>query len=99
MTPPLHVRSRRSFLARMLGAIWSGASVLEQAFLRAAQARAQSKDQLPTLFDIEKAADGVYAAIARPRAIINCNAVIFENSRDLLIVDAHAAPSAVFALV
>jgi cyclase len=99
MTPSVHVHSRRGFLARTLGAIWSGASVLEQAFLRAAQARAQSKDQLPTLFDIEKTADGVYAAIARPRAIINCNAVIFENSRDLLIVDAHAAPSAVFALV
>jgi glyoxylase-like metal-dependent hydrolase (beta-lactamase superfamily II) len=73
--------------------------MLERATLRAAQARAQSKAELPTLFDLEKVADGVYAAIARGRAIINSNAVIFENANDLLIVDAHASPSAVFALV
>jgi glyoxylase-like metal-dependent hydrolase (beta-lactamase superfamily II) len=73
--------------------------MLERATLRAAQARAQSRAPLPALFDIEKVADGVYAAIARGRAIINCNAVIFENANGLLIVDAHAAPSAVYALV
>jgi glyoxylase-like metal-dependent hydrolase (beta-lactamase superfamily II) len=73
--------------------------MLERATLRAAQARAQSRAPLPTLFDIEKIADGVYAAIARGRAIINSNAVVFENANDLLIVDAHAAPSAVYALV
>jgi cyclase len=95
----VHHHSRRGFLARTLGAAWFGASLLERASLRAAQARAQSKQQLPQLFDIEKAADGVYAAVARGRAIINCNAVIFENADGLLIVDAHAAPSAVYALV
>ena len=94
-----HSHSRRGFLAQTLGAAWLGASMLERATLRAAQARAQSKARLPTLFDIEKVADGIYAAIARGRAIINCNAVIFENEKDLLIVDAHAAPSAVYALV
>jgi glyoxylase-like metal-dependent hydrolase (beta-lactamase superfamily II) len=36
---------------------------------------------------------------ARGRALINCNAAIFENDKDLLIVDAHSAPSAVSALV
>ena len=95
----MHVHSRRGFLAQTLGAAWLGASILERASLLAAQARAQSKKNLPVLFDIEKVADGVYGAIARGRAIINCNAVIFENARDLLIVDAHAAPSAVYALV
>lgn len=95
----MHVHSRRGFLARTLGAAWLGASVLEKASLRAAQARAQSKGEQPTLFDLERVADGVYGAIARGRAIINCNAVVFENVNDLLIVDAHAAPSAVFALV
>jgi cyclase len=95
----MQVHSRRGFLASTLGAAWLGASMLERATLRAAQARAQSRAPLPTLFDIEKVADGVYAAIAHGRAIINCNAVIFENSNDLLIVDAHAAPSAVYALV
>ena len=95
----MHVHSRRGFLATTLGAAWVGASMLERSVLRAAQARAQSRTELPTLFDIEKVADGVYAAIARGRAIINSNAVIFENANDLLIVDAHAAPSAVYALV
>ncbi|HKA01596.1 MAG TPA: hypothetical protein VKE70_34020, partial [Candidatus Solibacter sp.] len=95
----MHRHSRRGFLARTLGAAWSGASLLERAALVAAQARAQSRAALPTLFDIEKLADGVYAAIARGRAIINSNAVIFENAVDLLIVDAHAAPSAVYSLV
>src|SRR5262249_32208109 len=51
------------------------------------------------LFDIEKVAEGIYAAVARGRTLINCNAAIFENENDLLIVDAHSAPSAVFALV
>jgi len=95
----MHRHSRRGFLARTLGAAWTGASLLERAAFVAAQARAQSRAPLPTLFDIEKLADGVYAAIARGRAIINSNAVIFENATDLLIVDAHAAPSAVYSLV
>ena len=91
--------SRRGFLARMLGAAWSGATLLERSALVAARARAQSRAPLPQLFDIEKVADGVYAAIARGRALINSNSVIFENADDLLIVDAHAAPSAVYSLV
>jgi cyclase len=95
----VHTHSRRGFMARTFGAAWLGAGVLERASLLAAQARAQSKKPLPVLFDIEKIADGVYGAIAHGRAIINCNAVIFENAKDLLIVDAHAAPSAVYALV
>jgi glyoxylase-like metal-dependent hydrolase (beta-lactamase superfamily II) len=94
----MHNHSRRGFLARTLGAAWAGASLMERATLRAAQARAQSKGPLPILFDIEKIADGVYAAIARGRALINSNAVIFENANHLLIVDAHAAPSAVYSL-
>lgn len=95
----MHSHSRRGFLSRMLGAAWAGASLLERASFVAARARAQSKEPLPTLFDIEKPAEGVYAAVARGRALINSNAAIFENEKDLLIVDAHAAPSAVFALV
>ena len=95
----MHVNSRRGFLASTLGTAWLGASMLERATLRAAQARAQSRARLPRLFDLEKVAEGVYGAIARGRAILNCNAVIFENANDLMIVDAHAAPSAVYALV
>jgi cyclase len=95
----LHSHSRRGFLARVLGGAWTGASLLERAAWIAVRARAQSKEPLPVLFDIEKVAGGVYAAVARGRALINSNAAIFENEKDLLIVDAHSAPSAVFALV
>jgi cyclase len=82
-----------------MGAAWSGASLLERAALVAARARAQSRAALPALFEIERVADGIYAAVANGRALINCNAAIFENAHDLLIVDAHSAPSAVHALV
>jgi cyclase len=83
----------------MLGGAWAGASLLERAAIVAARARAQSNQPLPVLFDIEKVADGIYGAVARGRALINCNAAIFENEKDLLIVDAHSTPSAVYALV
>ena len=95
----MHVPSRRGFLKRTLGACWTGAALLEQAVFRAAQARAQATPGLPALFDLEKVADGVYAAVARPATLINCNAAIFENTNDLLIVDSHSKPSAVISLV
>ncbi len=91
--------SRRGFLAKVLGACWAGATLLEQAVFRAAHARAQAAQPLPTLFDLEKLAEGVFAAIARPQAIVNCNAAIFENDSDVLIVDAHSKPGAVASLV
>lgn len=71
---------------------------MEQASLRAAAARAQAgsavKAPLPRLFDIEKAAQGAWLAKARPAALINCNAAIFEQSGGLLVVDTHSKPSA-----
>lgn len=75
----MHVHSRRGFLARTLGASWAAASLIEQSVLRAAQARAQARaSSQPILFDLEKMAEGVYAALAKPQALLNCNAVIFE---------------------
>lgn len=95
----MHAPSRRGFLAQTLGASWLGASLMERAMLVAAQARAEAQSApQPTLFDIEKMADGVYAALARPQPQVNCNAVIFENANDILIVDAHSKSSAVAAL-
>jgi cyclase len=95
----MHVHSRRGFLARTLGASWAAASLIEQSVLRAAQARAQARaSSQPILFDLEKMAEGVYAALAKPQALLNCNAVIFENAADILIVDAHSKSSAVAAL-
>ena len=95
--------SRRGFLKRTLGTAWAGAALMEQASLRAAAARAQAgaagKTALPRLFDIEQAAPGAWLAKARPAALINCNAAIFEQSGGLLVVDTHSKPSAAAALV
>ncbi|MFN7922500.1 MAG: MBL fold metallo-hydrolase [Bryobacteraceae bacterium] len=93
------MRSRRGFLKAVLGPAFAGGSVIDQALFRAVRARAQSNYQLPELFDIEKIADGIYAALARPQTLLNSNAVIFENAEDLLIMDSHSKPSAVASLV
>ena len=94
----MHTSSRRGFLRNVLGPAWVGASVLEQAVFRAALARAQAPSAPADLFALEKVADGIYAAIARPAALINCNAAIFENAADVLIVDTHSKGSAAAAL-
>jgi cyclase len=74
-------------------------ALLAASLLRAGRARAQSAHAPSQLFDIQRLAPGAYAAISRPAAIINCNAMIFENQRDLLIVDSHSKPSASASLV
>ena len=79
---------------RVVGSALAGASALELGFHRAAWARALAPSASAKLFDIEKVADGVYAAIARAQAAINSNAAIFVNSEDVLVVDAHSKPSA-----
>ena len=76
-----------------------GASVLEMGFFRAAIARAQAPTATKKLFDIQKVADGVYFALAHPQALTNCNASIFVNSQDVLVVDAHSKPSAAASLI
>jgi len=77
----------------------AGASVLEMGFFRAAVARAQAPNAAAQLFDIQKIADGVYFALAHPQAFTNCNAAIFVNSQDVLVVDAHSKPSAAASLI
>ena len=94
-----HHTSRRDFFRRSFGSVLAGASVFEEAFLRAGWARAQSQTAPANLFDIEKVADGVFAALAKPAALTNCNAAIFVLSRDVLVVDAHSKPSAAAALI
>jgi cyclase len=94
-----HNHSRRDFFRRSFGGILAGASVFEEAFLRASWARAQAQTATANLFDIEKVADGVFAALAKPAALTNCNAAIFVLSRDVLVVDAHSKPSAAASLI
>lgn len=78
----------------------AGATVLEMGFFRAAIARAQaSAASGASLFDIQKVADGVYFALAHPQALTNCNAAIFVNAQDVLVVDGHSKPSAAASLI
>jgi cyclase len=95
----MHRHSRRDFFSRAFGGALAGASIVEEAFLRATWARAQAPGASTNLFTIEKVAEGVYAALAKPQALTNCNAAIFVNSQDVLVVDAHSKPSAAAALI
>jgi glyoxylase-like metal-dependent hydrolase (beta-lactamase superfamily II) len=91
--------SRRDFFWKSIGTTLAGASVLELAYHRAAWARAMAPTSDSQLFDIEKVADGVYFARARPQAEINSNSAIFVNSADVLVVDTHSKPSAAASLI
>jgi glyoxylase-like metal-dependent hydrolase (beta-lactamase superfamily II) len=93
------VTSRRDFLRLLMGGALAGASVMELAYHRAAWARAAVPVSGEKLFDIQKAADGVYFAHARPQAQVNCNAAIFVRSKDVVVVDAHSKPSAAASLI
>jgi cyclase len=61
--------------------------------LHGATARAQE------LFDLQKVADGVYAALARPRTPINCNAAVVVYDDGVLVMDTHSRPSSARALI
>ena len=91
--------SRRDFFRVLLGGALAGASILELAYHRAAWARAAAPSSEPDLFDIQKVGNGVYFALARPQALINCNAAIFVRSKDVVVVDAHSKPSAAASLI
>lgn len=94
-----HHHSRRDFFSRAFGGVLLGASVFEEAFLRAAWARAQAPRVSNNLFTIEKVADGVFAALAKPQILINSNAAIFVNSDHVVVLDAHSKPSAAASLI
>jgi glyoxylase-like metal-dependent hydrolase (beta-lactamase superfamily II) len=82
-----------------MGGALAGASVLELGFHRAAWARAAAPAAGGKLFDIQKAANGVFFAHARAQARVNCNAAIFVRSKDVVVVDAHSKPSAAASLI
>jgi cyclase len=94
-----HHHHRRDFFRLCLGSVLAGASIFEEAFVRAGWARAQAQTTNASLFTIEKVADGVFAALAKPQALTNSNAAIFVLDRDVLVVDAHSKPSASAALL
>jgi glyoxylase-like metal-dependent hydrolase (beta-lactamase superfamily II) len=94
-----HHHNRRDFFRHCFGGVLAGATLFEEAFLRAGWARAQAQTANASLFTIEKVADGVFAALAKPQALTNSNAAIFVLDRDVLVVDAHSKPSAAAALL
>jgi glyoxylase-like metal-dependent hydrolase (beta-lactamase superfamily II) len=51
------------------------------------------------LFTFEKVADGVYAAVAKPRNPINCNAAVIVYDDGVVVVDTHSRPSSAKALI
>jgi len=91
--------SRRDFFSRFRQNVLLGSSILQIAMHRAAWAQALAPAASTDLFDIQKVTDDVYFASARPSPVINCNAAIFVNSADVLVVDAHSKPSAAAALI
>ena len=91
-------RTRRGFLASLLGT-WAGAGLVELSAIRATVARAQSAKAPRKLFDIQKVDEGVYSALARPAALTNSNATIFESARHLVVADTHSKASAAAALI
>jgi len=94
-----HAVSRRDFFGRLALGSMAGASILDLAWRRAAWAQAMSPGAPTDLFEIQKVAEGVYFAFARPQVLLNCNAAIFVNSADVLVVDAHSKPSAAAAMI
>src|SRR5215468_2299008 len=94
-----HHHNRRDFFRHCFGGVLAGATIFEEAFLLAGWARAQAQTANAGLFTIEKVADGVFAALAKPQALTNSNAAIFVLDRDVLVVDAHSKPSAAATLL
>lgn len=95
------MHSRRDFLktAGIAGIV--GPALLEESLLAAAQVRAATSAAPASakLFDLEKLAEGVYAAIARPQFYLNSNACVIVNEDDVMVVDTHSKPSAARALI
>ncbi len=96
---PERLRTRRDFLRTLVGTTLAGASMMELAWHRAAWARTAAQGGEAKLFDLQKAADGVFFAHARPQTVINCNAAVFVRSKDVVVVDAHSKPSAAASLI
>jgi glyoxylase-like metal-dependent hydrolase (beta-lactamase superfamily II) len=95
---PERLRTRRDFLRTLMGTTLAGASVMELAWHRAAWARTAAGNE-EKLFDLQKAADGVFFAQAKAQTVINCNAAVFVRSKDVVVVDAHSKPSAAASLI
>jgi cyclase len=96
--------SRRRALGRLkTAALTAAASGLPWgAVVRAvtAEGQAPAAGGAPArLFDLKRVAPGIYGAIAKPTAMLNCNAAVIVNRDHVLVVDTHSKPSAAKALI
>jgi cyclase len=64
-----------------------------------AQAQGATQGAATELFTLQKVADGVYAALAKPRSPINCNAAVVLLGDGVLVVDTHSRPSSARGLI
>lgn len=69
--------------------------LIAAALLAASPLPASAQD----LFTLEKVTDGVYAALAKPRNPINCNAAVVVYDEGVLVVDTHSRPSSARGLI
>jgi cyclase len=97
--PHTHSHTRRDFFGTLVKRTLAGAGLLELGHYRAAWFRSMAATADTQLFDIEKAAPGVFFARARAQALVNANAAIFVNANDVLVVDSHSKPSAAASLI
>jgi hypothetical protein len=95
-THPNASHSRRDFLTSLFAGVL-GAGILQVARHPSAWAQVLFSTATPGQFEIQKVAGDVYFARAQPWALPNSNAVIFVNSADVLVVDAHSHPAAAAA--
>lgn len=74
-------------------------AALAEALRPVPQAASGERGGAADLFRIERVSDGVYAAIARPAPMLNCNAAVIVTEDHVLVVDTHSKPSAASALI
>lgn len=91
--------TRRDFLTGLCATVLGGSEILRLGGQPESWAQALSSSVSPGQFEIQRVAADVYFALARPWALANSNAVIFVNSSDVLVVDAHSHPAAAAALI
>lgn len=91
-------------MRRLLYGIWVTAVVAVGGVVAVIGARTPAGAASPAaaatdIFELQKVADGVYAALAKPRTPINCNAAVIVYEDGVLVVDTHSRPSSAAALI
>ena len=96
--------TRREALGRFAtaGVATAASGLVSAPLIRTVEAGGRATTAGPAgakLFDLKQVAPGIYGAIARPTAMLNCNAAVIVNRDHVLVVDTHSKPSAAKALI